>query len=97
MVLVYCEFQPSQHRNKRPATLVFLDDPQDKFPMPVCSVCSQTIRKQQPNAILRDRSEYEKEKSDKKKAARKAATANPAGTAPAAPDESSESPPGSTM
>lgn len=82
MVLVYCEFQPSQHRNKRPATLVFLDDPADKFPMAVCSVCAVYITKHQPAAIIRDRSEFEKEKADKKKAAR-AAAKTPAPAAPA--------------
>lgn len=92
MVLVYCEFQPSAHRNKRPATLMFLDDPADKFPMPVCSVCAQVIRKQQPNAILRDRAEFEKERKEKKAAARKAASGAKPGDAPPAesgPDQTS--------
>lgn len=92
MVLVYCEFQPSQHRNKRPATLVFLDDPTDKFPMAVCSVCATYIQKHQPNAILRDRSEFEKERADKKKAARAAAKPAPKEPQPAEPD-SGKTPP----
>ncbi|MHB8586134.1 MAG: hypothetical protein ACYDDF_09925 [Thermoplasmatota archaeon] len=75
MVLVYCEFQPAPHRNKRPATLIFLDDPNDKFPMPICSVCAQVIKKQQPNAVIRDRQEFEKERMDKRKAVAKAKVA----------------------
>jgi hypothetical protein len=71
MVLVYCEFQPAPHRNKRPATLIFLDDPNDKFPMPICSVCAQVVRRTQPNAILLERDQYEKEKASKRKAAQK--------------------------
>jgi len=55
MVTKYCEFQPSEHRNKRPATLLFLDDENDKHPMAVCAICAETIKKLQPNAILKPR------------------------------------------
>lgn len=56
MAIKYCEFQPSEHRNKKPATLVFLDDETDKHPMAVCALCAEKIKKLQPNAIIRERS-----------------------------------------
>lgn len=55
MAIKYCEFQPSEHRNKKPATLLFLDDEQDKFPMAVCAICAEKIKKLHPNAIIRER------------------------------------------
>lgn len=55
MAIKYCEFQPSEHRNKKPATLLFYDDEQDKHPMAVCAICAETIKKLQPKAILKER------------------------------------------
>ncbi len=55
MVLRYCEFQPSQHRNKRPASLVFLDSEDDKFPMAICDVCAQALKRMNPTAIVKPR------------------------------------------
>lgn len=57
MVTKYCEFQPTQHRNKRPASLVFLDDEDDKHPMAICDVCANKLRQMNPTAIIRPRNE----------------------------------------
>lgn len=71
MVTKYCEFEPSQHRNKRVAMLVFLDHPGDPHPLAICDVCAKKLKQMRPDAIVRERKEFEADK----KAARKAATA----------------------
>ena len=53
MAQKYCEFQPTQHRNKRPGTLVFLDSEDDKHPMAICDVCAIKLKQMNPNAIVR--------------------------------------------
>lgn len=67
----YCEFEPSQHRNKRVALMVFLDNPGDPHPLAICDVCAKKLKQMRPDAIVRDRKEFESEK----KASRKAAAA----------------------
>ena len=67
----YCEFEPSQHRNKRVALMVFLDHPGDPHPLAICDVCAKKLKQMRPDAIVRDRKEFESDK----KAARKAAAA----------------------
>ena len=71
MVTKYCEFEPSQHRNKRVATFVFLDEPNDPHPLAICDVCSKKLLKMRPDAIVRPRKEQQalqKEKSAAKMA-----------------------------
>ncbi|HVL49124.1 MAG TPA: hypothetical protein VM889_11245 [Candidatus Thermoplasmatota archaeon] len=78
MPIRYCEFQPSQHRNKRTATLLFLDDEHDKHPMAICDVCSMKLKQMRPDSILRPLHE--------KKAKKDAAAAAPGSDeAPPAP------------
>ena len=71
MATKYCEFEPSQHRNKRVALLVFLDHPGDPHPLAICDVCAKKLKQMRPDAIVRDRKEFEADR----KAARKAAAA----------------------
>jgi hypothetical protein len=61
MVTKYCEFQPTQHKNKRPAAFVFLDDENDKHPMPICDVCAVKLKQMLPNAIVRSAAEMKKQ------------------------------------
>jgi len=57
MVTKYCEFEPSQHRNKRVALFVFLDEPDDPHPLAICDVCAAKLKKMKPGAIVRERKE----------------------------------------
>jgi hypothetical protein len=75
MVTKYCEFEPSQHRNKRVALFVFLDEPNDPHPLAICDVCAAKLKKMKPDAIVRERKEQaslEKEKRAAKAAELKA-------------------------
>ncbi|MHB8606523.1 MAG: hypothetical protein ACYDCK_14865 [Thermoplasmatota archaeon] len=84
----YCEFQPSEHRNKRPATLLFYDDEADKHPLAVCEICANKLRKLYANPLLKPL----REKAVK---APKAPGAKPADAASIVPSPSKpESPPG---
>lgn len=80
MALKYCEFEPTQHRNKRVAQFIFLDDPDDPHPLAICDVCSKKLLQMRPNAIVRDR----KAKPPKEK---------PAEPEPAPAEQASESEP----
>ena len=71
MVTKYCEFEPSQHRNKRVALYVFLDEPNDPHPLAICDVCAAKLKKMKPDAIVRERKEQAA--LDKEKRAAKAA------------------------
>src|SRR5438067_12751711 len=71
MVTKYCEFEPSQHRNKRVALFVFLDEPDDPHPLAICDVCAAKLKKMKPDAIVRERKEQAA--LDKEKRAAKAA------------------------
>lgn len=64
MALKYCEFEPSQHRNKRVAQFVFLDDEDDPHPLAICDVCAKKLQQMRPNAVVRDRKEHAKMKKD---------------------------------
>src|SRR5439155_20209376 len=78
MVTKYCEFEPSQHRNKRVALFVFLDEPDDPHPLAICDVCAAKLKKMKPDAIVRERKEQaalEQEKRAAKSAEMKAKTA----------------------
>lgn len=70
MAMKYCEFEPSQHRNKRVATFVFLDEPNDPHPLAICDVCAAKLKKMKPDAIVRDRKEQAAIKKEKSAAAR---------------------------
>lgn len=72
MALKYCEFEPTQHRNKRVASMVFLDSPDDPHPLAICEVCSNKLKQMRPDAIVKDRKTFE---SEKKKAKAGAAAA----------------------
>lgn len=78
MVLKYCEFEPSQHRNKRVALFVFLDEPGDPHPLAICDVCAKKLQQMRPDAIVKERKEHEKDK----KAAKKEGSAEKAAPAP---------------
>lgn len=62
MALKYCEFEPSQHRNKRVAPFVFLDGPNDPHPLAICEVCSNKLKQMRPDAIVKERKVFESEK-----------------------------------
>lgn len=81
MVTKYCEFQPTQHKNKRPAAFVFLDDPTDKHPMPICDICSNKAKQMLPGCIIKPMAEWKRERE----AARSSASAPPAPPAPPSP------------
>lgn len=90
MAIKYCEFEPSQHRNKRVAFHVFLDEPGDPHPLAICDVCAKKLHQMRPDAIVKTRKEFEADR----KAARKgggAAEDAPAADA-AAPDANAEEP-----
>lgn len=81
MALKYCEFEPSQHRNKRVAFHVFLDSPSDPHPLAICDVCAAKLKQMRPDAIVRERKEFQ--------AAKKKAKAEGSSAAPSeAPSES---------
>ena len=71
MVIKYCEFEPTQHRNKRVALMVFLDTPDDPHPLAICDVCAKKLHQMRPDAIVKDRKDYEKERKAAKKDAAK--------------------------
>lgn len=73
MALKYCEFEPSQHRNKRVAQFVFLDAPGDPHPLAICDVCAKKLQQMRPDAIVKDRKEHEKDKKAAKKGAAESA------------------------
>lgn len=75
MALKYCEFEPTQHRNKRVALFVFLDSPNDPHPLAICDVCVAKLKQMRPDAIVRDRKEHEAAKKKAKAEAAKGATA----------------------
>ncbi|MFA5862060.1 MAG: hypothetical protein WDA16_10240 [Candidatus Thermoplasmatota archaeon] len=78
MATKYCEFEPTQHRNKRVAALVFLDEPNDPHPLAICDVCATKLKKMKPDAIVKERKQYETEKkASKKEAAAAPKTAQP--------------------
>src|SRR5439155_10939912 len=94
MVTKYCEFEPSQHRNKRVALFVFLDEPDDPHPLAICDVCAAKLKKMKPDAIVRERKEQaamDKERRTAKAAEMKAKTADEAGEGPEAQPDPSES------
>ena len=62
MGIKYCEFEPTQHRNKRVAPLVFLDAAGDPHPLAICDVCATKLKKMRPDAIVMERKEFEKSK-----------------------------------
>ncbi len=55
MALKYCEFEPSQHRNKRVAQFIFLDEEDDPHPLAICDVCAAKLKKMRPDSIVIDR------------------------------------------
>ena len=75
VALKYCEFEPTQHRNKRVAQFVFLDEPGDPHPLAICDVCAKKLKSMRPDAIVKERKDHEK---DKKAAKKEAAAAAPA-------------------
>lgn len=87
MVIKYCEFEPTQHRNKRVAAHVFLDAPDDPHPLAICDVCAKKLKQMRPDAIVMERKELEAQKKKAKKDA-----AKPAESGDAAPAEPSEAP-----
>src|SRR5438093_5895500 len=94
MVTKYCEFEPSQHRNKRVALYVFLDEPNDPHPLAICDVCAAKLKKMKPDAIVRERKEQaalDKEKRAAQAAELKAKKQDDAEEAQ--PESSSESSP----
>lgn len=70
MAIKYCEFEPSQHRNKRVALFVFLDEPNDPHPLAICDVCTKKLLQMRPGAIVKPRKEFEGDKKAAKKAAK---------------------------
>lgn len=71
MAIKYCEFEPTQHRNKRVALHVFLDGPDDPHPLAICDVCEKKLKQMRPDAIVMLRKDFEKQR----KASRKDAAA----------------------
>ena len=67
MVIKYCEFEPTQHRNKRVALQVFLDAPDDPHPLAICDVCTKKLKQMRPDAIVMERKDFEKQKKASKK------------------------------
>lgn len=82
MVIKYCEFEPTQHRNKRVALHVFLDEPGDPHPLAICDVCAKKLKQMRPDAIVMERKEFEAQK----KKARKESAAKPAEPEAGAPE-----------
>ena len=83
MVIKYCEFEPTQHRNKRVAPMVFLDAPGDPHPLAICDVCAKKLKQMRADAIVMDRKDFESQrKKDKKESAKAAAETPPEGEAP---------------
>ncbi|HUR69614.1 MAG TPA: hypothetical protein VM370_10240 [Candidatus Thermoplasmatota archaeon] len=73
MVIKYCEFEPTQHRNKRVALDVFLDDPNDPHPLAICDVCAKKLKQMRPDAIVMTRKEFQSKKKKDGKAEEKPA------------------------
>lgn len=67
MVIKYCEFEPTQHRNKRVAAMVFLDTPDDPHPLAICDVCAKKLHQMRPDAIVMLRKEFDAQKKKAKK------------------------------
>jgi hypothetical protein len=84
VAIKYCEFEPTQHRNKRVALMVFLDEPGDPHPLAICDVCAKKLKTMRPDAIVMDRKDFEKQKKSK------AAPAKPADEPDAQSSASSE-------
>ena len=80
MAIKYCEFEPTQHRNKRVALHVFLDEPNDPHPLAICDVCAKKLIQMRPDAIVMLRKEFE---AQRKKKAKESGAAD----APATPPE----------
>lgn len=78
MALKYCEFEPTQHRNKRVAQFVFLDEPNDPHPLAICDICAKKLQQMRPDAIVKERKDFDKAKKAAKKEAAKAAADAPA-------------------
>jgi hypothetical protein len=89
MATKYCEFEPSQHRNKRVALFVFLDEPGDPHPLAICDVCAKKLKAMRPDAIVKDRKEHAKDRKAGKKGGADAADA-PEAEAEAAPTAEAE-------
>jgi hypothetical protein len=73
VAIKYCEFEPTQHRNKRVALMVFLDEPGDPHPLAICDVCAKKLKTMRPDAIVMDRKDFEKQKKGKAAAEKPAA------------------------
>ncbi|HVM44941.1 MAG TPA: hypothetical protein VM582_03305 [Candidatus Thermoplasmatota archaeon] len=86
MAIKYCEFEPTQHRNKRVALMVFLDEPGDPHPLAICDVCAKKLKQMRPDAIVMDRKEFEAQKKKAKKEAASPAEPAPAQPEPGAPE-----------
>lgn len=82
MAIKYCEFEPTQHRNKRVALMVFLDAPGDPHPLAICDVCAKKLKQMRPDAIVMDRKDFESQKKKDKKEAAKAAPSADEGAPP---------------
>ena len=83
MAIKYCEFEPTQHRNKRVAPMVFLDAPGDPHPLAICDVCAKKLHQMRADAIVMTRKEFEAQrKKDKKEAAASEKAAEPEAGAP---------------
>lgn len=87
MVIKYCEFEPTQHRNKRVAAQVFLDEPGDPHPLAICDVCSKKLLMMRPDAIVMDRKEFLAQKKKGKEGESAAAPAKGAEADVAPTDE----------
>jgi len=83
VAIKYCEFEPTQHRNKRVAGMVFLDEPDDPHPLAICDVCAKKLKHMRPDAIVMERKEFE---AQKKKGKKEAAATAKAEDAPGAPE-----------
>ena len=90
MATKYCEFEPTQHRNKRVALFVFLDEPNDPHPIAICDVCITKLKKMRPDAITMPRKEFEAKRKADRKAAMPAPKKADEGEDEAAPEPSSE-------
>lgn len=74
MATKYCEFEPTQHRNKRVALHVFLDEPGDPHPIAICDVCEKKLHKMRPDALVLTRKEFEAQRKEARKNAAPPAT-----------------------
>jgi len=58
MATRYCEYEPTQHRNKRVGAYVWLDEPDDPHPLAICDVCTKHLMQKRPDAIVRTHKEH---------------------------------------